>query len=292
MTAAATAIIPVAGVGTRLRPHTHTQPKVLLHVAGKPILAHILDQLPGLGITRAVLIVGYLGDRVREFVANAYPNLDVRYVDQPEAPRPRARGRARRTAHRRRAGAGDPGRHHLRRRSRIACWRGETSAIGVKEVDGPAAFRHRRDQRRRSRLAHDREARASDLESGDHRALLLPPAATAVRGAARAAVARNMRTRGEFQLTDGMQLMVDRGEVMRTFPVEGWYDCGKIETLLETNRILLDRRPGAAGPARIGDRAAGGDCAGRGGRAQRHRAARLDRRQRPRCATPSCATRS
>ena len=58
------AIIPVAGVGTRLRPHTYTLPKVLLHVAGKPILAHILDDLPALGITEAVLIVGYMGDLV------------------------------------------------------------------------------------------------------------------------------------------------------------------------------------------------------------------------------------
>jgi glucose-1-phosphate thymidylyltransferase len=58
--------------------------------------------------------------------------------------------------------------------------------------------------------------------------------------------ARGMRTRGEFQLTDGMQIMIDRGEPMTTFPVEGWYDCGKLETLLETNRILLDRIPGRA----------------------------------------------
>src|SRR5436853_2562592 len=78
------AIIPVAGVGTRLRPHTHTLPKVLLHVAGKPILAHILDDLPALGITRVVLVVGYMGERIREFVDAAYPGLEVTYVDQPE----------------------------------------------------------------------------------------------------------------------------------------------------------------------------------------------------------------
>lgn len=80
-----TAIIPVAGVGTRLRPHTHTLPKVLLPVAGKPILAHILDDLPGLGIRRAVLIVGYMGDLVREYVDRQYGGrLEVSYVEQPE----------------------------------------------------------------------------------------------------------------------------------------------------------------------------------------------------------------
>ena len=78
------AVIPVAGVGTRLRPHTHTLPKVLLHVAGKPIIAHILDDLAGLGIHEAVLIVGYMGDLVREYVTAHYPGLTTHFVDQPE----------------------------------------------------------------------------------------------------------------------------------------------------------------------------------------------------------------
>src|SRR5437867_201680 len=78
------AIVPAAGIGTRLRPHTHTQPKVLLHVAGKPILAHILDDLVALGIRHAVLIVGYMGEQVREYVNRHYGNLKVDYVEQEE----------------------------------------------------------------------------------------------------------------------------------------------------------------------------------------------------------------
>ena len=62
------AIIPVAGRGKRLRPHTHTQPKVLMNVAGKPILAHILDDLRDLGVEEIVLVVGYLADKVEEWV--------------------------------------------------------------------------------------------------------------------------------------------------------------------------------------------------------------------------------
>jgi glucose-1-phosphate thymidylyltransferase len=54
-------------------------------------------------------------------------------------------------------------------------------------------------------------------------------------------VSRDIRTKGEYQLTDALQLMIERGERMRTFPVEGWYDCGKPETLLATNRALLAR---------------------------------------------------
>src|SRR3989304_173295 len=76
------AIIPVAGLGTRLRPHTFTRPKVLLHVAGKPILAHILDELRSVGIHRIVLVVGYLGDQVRAWVQERYPDLEATFVDQ------------------------------------------------------------------------------------------------------------------------------------------------------------------------------------------------------------------
>ena len=66
------AIIPVAGVGSRLRPHTYSAPKVLVQVAGKPILGHILDELRDLGIERLTLIVGYLGEMIRDYVDSNY----------------------------------------------------------------------------------------------------------------------------------------------------------------------------------------------------------------------------
>jgi glucose-1-phosphate thymidylyltransferase len=52
------------------------------------------------------------------------------------------------------------------------------------------------------------------------------------------------RTRGELQLTDALQRMIDEGEELRPFPVQAWYDCGKTDTLLETNRALLDLQAG------------------------------------------------
>ena len=54
-------------------------------------------------------------------------------------------------------------------------------------------------------------------------------------------MARGIKTKGEYQLTDALQLMLDQGEKMTTFTLEGWYDCGKPETLLETNRYLLEQ---------------------------------------------------
>ncbi len=76
------AVIPVAGVGSRLRPHTHTVPKALINVAGKPMLAHILDELDHLGIHEVTLVVGHMGDRIRHFVAKSYGQFEVRYVEQ------------------------------------------------------------------------------------------------------------------------------------------------------------------------------------------------------------------
>ena len=55
-------------------------------------------------------------------------------------------------------------------------------------------------------------------------------------------VEKDLRTKGEYQLTDALQMMIERGEKMTTFKVDGWYDCGKPETLLSTNRALLEKK--------------------------------------------------
>ena len=234
------AVIPAAGVGTRLRPHTHTRPKVLLHVAGKPILAHILDDLVGLGVRRAVLVVGHMGELVREFVNGEYQNLRVDYVEQEE-----------------RLGLG----HAISLAEPFADDQpvlivlGDTifeadlkrvldsgeSQIGVKAVEDPRRFGivERDASGRVTRLVEKPEQPTSNLAiTGIYYFSRGGPLFEALREIQR----KNIRTKGEFQLTDAMQIMVSKGEAIGTFPVEGWYDCGKTETLLETNRVLLDRK--------------------------------------------------
>src|SRR5437879_10389059 len=78
------AIIPVAGFGSRLRPHTFTVPKVLLNVAGKPIIGHILDKVIEDGFDQATIIVGHLGDKIRDYVGSHY-RIPVEFVEQTEA---------------------------------------------------------------------------------------------------------------------------------------------------------------------------------------------------------------
>src|SRR5215468_6948590 len=76
-------IIPLAGYGTRLRPHTYTKPKPLINVAGKPVLGHLLDKIAGLDIDEYIFIVGYLGDQVEDYVNREY-KLNARFVEQKE----------------------------------------------------------------------------------------------------------------------------------------------------------------------------------------------------------------
>ena len=237
------AVIPVAGVGTRLRPHTYTQPKVLLNVAGKPILAHILDDLPALGISEVVLIVGYMGDLVQEYVGAAYPKLKVHYVEQPER---LGLGHAVSLA---RPQAGDrPMLVILGDTIFEADLKGVLASagnrIGVKPVEDPRRFGivETDGSGRVTRMVEKPEEPTSNLAITG---IYFFAAAGPLFAALDEIQKKNIRTKGEFQLTDAMQLLVSRGELITTFPVEGWYDCGKTETLLETNRVLLGKCIGA-----------------------------------------------
>ncbi|MCX6139097.1 MAG: sugar phosphate nucleotidyltransferase [Ignavibacteriales bacterium] len=229
------AIIPVAGVGSRLRPHTYTIPKVMLNVAGKPIIGHIMDKIIAEGFDAATIIVGYLGDKIKEYVTSNY-SISVDFVEQEE-----------------RLGLGHAiylSRHtmskdpvliilgdtvfdvDLKAMASIGC-----SAIGVKEVADPRRFgvAEVRDGYI-SRLVEKPEKPISNLALVglyyiEHPDVLLECLKEMIR--------RDIRTKNEYQLTDGLQMMIDRGERLKTFAIEGWYDCGKPETLLETNRHLL-----------------------------------------------------
>ena len=76
------AIIPVAGVGTKLRPHTYTQPKALIPLAGKTVLSIIVDQLKNAGIDEFIFIVGYLGEKIQDYVKANYPYIHTHFVQQ------------------------------------------------------------------------------------------------------------------------------------------------------------------------------------------------------------------
>jgi glucose-1-phosphate thymidylyltransferase len=78
------AIIPVAGAGTKLRPHTYTQPKALIPIAGKTVLSIIVDQLRSAGINDFVFVVGYLGDKIQDYVKETFEGINASFVLQGE----------------------------------------------------------------------------------------------------------------------------------------------------------------------------------------------------------------
>ncbi|MBM4167177.1 MAG: nucleotidyl transferase [Ignavibacteria bacterium] len=231
------AVIPVAGVGSRLRPHTYTLPKVLLNVAGKPILGHILDKIISDGFTEASIIIGDMGEKVREFVDANY-SLDVTYIEQHER-----KGLAHSIYISR----------HTFRDEPILIILGDTiydvnlsdvihgnySSIGVKRVDDPRRFGvvEMNDGFISSMIEKPEVPMSNNAIVGlyfiKHPLLLIE--------CIEELISLDIKTKGEYQLTDSLQLMVQKGEKMTAFNVEGWYDCGKPETLLSTNRYLLRR---------------------------------------------------
>lgn len=231
------AIIPVAGIGSRLKPHTHSLPKVLLNVGGKPILGHIIEKILEEGITKATFITGYLGDLIQKYVKETYKDLDASFVEQKSL---EGLGHAIYTA----VPTFDD--------EDIFIILGDTifdvdlkpifslkkSSIGVKHVDDP----------RRFGVAITENGKITKLvekpaEPISHLAIVglyYIKNAGLLQSCLDQLIKEDIRTKGEIQLTDALQLMIERGEEMTTFPVEGWYDCGKPETLLSTNKYLLD----------------------------------------------------
>ena len=234
------ALIPVAGAGTRLRPHTYTQPKPLIPVAGKPILAHIIDELIKADFREFVFVLGYLGEKIRDFVTNRYKNLRCEFVFQEER---EGLGHAVWTA-----------REFLKNEKELFIVLGDTvfdtdlslllksptTTLGVQVVADPREFgivdldAHGfiKKVTEKPRIPHSNLALVGLYKINEVTELL--------RGI-EYNIQNDIRTNNEFQLADGLQRMIENGVKMTTTPINNWFDCGKKEILLETNRSLLEK---------------------------------------------------
>lgn len=233
------AIIPVAGAGTKLRPHTYTQPKALIPLAGKTILSIIVDQLRDAGINEFIFIVGYLGDKIRDYIHEKYPDLQAHFVNQNE-----------------RQGIGHAIllTRHLIADDEMFIVLGDTiceynvadvinsehSAIGIKRVDDPRDFGVAEigEDGFISRVVEKPQIPKSNM------ALV---GVYKIRESAQLFqclednVRNHVRSRGEFSITDAIECMIQHGEKFQSFKVQNWFDCGKKETLLESNATLLKK---------------------------------------------------
>ncbi|MDT8367610.1 MAG: sugar phosphate nucleotidyltransferase [Longimicrobiales bacterium] len=242
------AIIPLAGRGTRLRPLTHHTPKPLLKVGGRPVLGYLLDQVREVGVDEMIFVVGYLGDRLRDFVGAEYPEIRAHFVEQEVQD-------------------GTAGAVRLAEPwaddellilfsdtlfdADLSLARtlppDEAGILWAKEVEDYQRFGVivTREDGTMERIIEKPSEPISKLANigvyfirdhtllfeGLHHVLAAPPG----KG-------------GEYFLTDAFQYMVDQGARLRTAPVTGWYDCGKVETVIETNRHLLETTRGGIDP--------------------------------------------
>lgn len=233
------AIIPVAGAGTKLRPHSYTQPKALIPLAGKTVLSIIVDQLYEAGVKEFIFIVGYLGDKIRDYVKNKYPELTVHYVHQTD-----------------RQGVGHAIRltKNIVNNDEVFVVLGDSiceydvqevvnspySMIGVRKVDDPRDF-----------------GVAEIEEDGFINRVVekpqIPKSNMALVGVYKLKeteqmfqclennIRQGLRSHGEYSLTDALECMIQMGARFKSFKVENWFDCGRKETLLESNSTLLKK---------------------------------------------------
>jgi glucose-1-phosphate thymidylyltransferase len=233
------AIIPVAGAGTKLRPHTYTQPKALIPLAGKTILSIIVDQLKDAGITEFIFIIGYLGDKIKDYILDKYPDIQAHFVNQSE-----------------RQGIG----HAILltrgivQQDEIFIVLGDTiceynvqdvlgspnSVLGIKRVDDPRNFGVAEigEDGYISRVVEKPQIPKSNMALvGIYRIR----ETDALFDCLQDNISRNVKNRGEFSLTDAIECLISHGVRFSSFKVQNWFDCGKKDTLLESNATLLKK---------------------------------------------------
>ena len=240
-------IIPLAGKGTRLRPHTHTTPKPMLRVAGKPVIDYLLDDLEKLGgVSEVIYITGHLKEAVERHVRadGRFKSVFVEQVVQNGT-----------------ASAVDLARAQADQPVLIifvdTIFDADLSIIGRTDADGIIWTKEVEDYQRFGVVVTD--------ANGFMTKIIEKPSTPISRRAniglyyirnwtllyeGIAAVMKSPAHGGEFYLTDAFQYMIDHGAKLKVVDVAGWYDAGKLETLLDTNRVMLEkgraRRPAAA----------------------------------------------
>jgi len=237
-------VMPLAGKGTRLRPHTHVTPKPLLKVGDKPVLAYILDELRELGVEEAVCITGHLKERVEEFMAREYPDFKAVYVEQVEQ---RGTGDA--------IALAEP---YVQEDLLIifvdTLFDADLSLVKrlPEDVAGVIWAKEVEDYQRFGVIVTD--------EQGFMQKIIEKPKEPVSKLANIGlyyirdwkllfegighVMSSDPGVGGEYFLTDAFQYMVDHGGKLLVAPVEGWYDAGKPDTLLETNLHVLSTTRG------------------------------------------------
>jgi glucose-1-phosphate thymidylyltransferase len=233
-------IIPLAGKGTRLRPHTHLVPKPLLKVAGRPVIDWVMDRLEGLDITELIFITGHLKEQVEAFARARY-RTPSRFIEQKVQDGT--------------AGAINLARPYVKGPVLIifvdTVFEADLTLINRTDADGIIWAKEVEDYQRFGVVVTDAqgymtrivEKPSTPISKLANIGLYYVRAVDSLWQGIDHVLA-NPANKGEWYLTDAFQWMIEHGKRILTAEVGGWYDCGKLDTLLETNEILL--RKGAA----------------------------------------------
>ena len=232
------AIIPVAGIGSRMKPHTQTQPKSLIPVAGKAILGHIIDSMIEAGVTELVFIIGYQGDKIQEFVNLNYPQVESHFIIQTLG-----KGTAHAIYLAKDQVAPDEailivlGDSIIEAPLKEVMQKNET-CLGVKKVEDPRLFgvAELNDEGLIKKLVEKPSIPKSNLALVG---LYYIKKASTLMNSIETIIVNDVKTQNEFHLTDALQHMLEGGEQISVFYVESWFDCGKKEIILQTNANLL-----------------------------------------------------
>jgi glucose-1-phosphate thymidylyltransferase len=234
-------VIPMAGYGTRLRPHTWSRPKQLLRLADKMVIDHVLDtftSLPNLDQCEFIFIVGYLGNKIEEYMHQAYPDLDVCYVQQPEM-----RGQSH---------AISLAKDYLD--GPMMMLYGDTliktdfSFVPTEQAAAVAWVKPVPDPRRFGVACVGQDNWVTHMvekpQDMDNNLVLVGcyyfQNSAALLDAIQEQMQRNIALKGEFFLADAINVMLEHGLKMRVEMVDTWLDAGVPEDVLKTNAYLLD----------------------------------------------------
>ncbi|MEM7334651.1 MAG: sugar phosphate nucleotidyltransferase [Chloroflexota bacterium] len=231
-------IIPLAGFGTRMRPHTWSRPKALMHVAGNTVLGHILEQIEAITTDEVIFIVGYKGAEIEAWVNEHYAHLNAHFVIQEE---PLGQAHALWLC------------RDFLDESPVFMTFGdgiidaEYEQLHAQAVDGIAFVEEVEDPRSFGVAVLGEDGAVKQIiekpETLAHKLAVVGAYwfknGRSLKSALDRMIAEEIKTKGEYYLADALGLLLQDGFKMHTMATKFWFDAGTPTNILETNKRLL-----------------------------------------------------